>query len=138
MSSASPAPQKNKTISSYHLNLSLLPALGNQSTFCFHTFAYSGHFISMESYNVCLLSGVELRILAKGSCSGANGRPCPGVDGIKSHNPTPVPGTILSTLCVFTPLILAATFWGRHSHSLWCKLSDPVTTVALSHGFYVS
>lgn len=33
-------------------------------------------------------------------------RPHPGVDGIKSSSPCPVPGTILSTLPVLTPLIL--------------------------------
>lgn len=53
---------------------------------------------------------IELRVLAKGSCCGANERCRPGGDGIKSHNPYHVPGSILSTLREFTPLILTATF----------------------------
>lgn len=66
------------------------------------------------------------------------GRPRPAADGIKSRSPSPVPSTILSTLHVFTPFILTAAFWGRHSHSPWFKLSGPMTTMALSHSFYVS
>lgn len=89
------------------------PKPSTTTTFWPYSFAYSGHFLKIESCNMwSFVNGFFLNVFwsrADSTCQREllwGHRPCPGVDGIKSHSPCPVPGTILSTLHVLTPLIL--------------------------------
>ena len=79
---------------------------------------------------------VELIVLAKGSCSGP--LTLPGSGWGKITQPLPCARYYSEHFTCIDSFNPHTTFWGRHSHSPRCKLSDPKTTVALSHSFYVS